>query len=172
MHANAVANPNAMFRKAVKPGAYAGAEPTNPPLNVYDTAPYADGAAAVILTTPDRAQAFPRPLVRISGSSVVIDRLALHDRPWLLGFEAVSHSLERACRTAGILPTDVDFLEISDTFSIFAPLVLEAAGFAPRGRAAQLAAEGIFNRDGRLPLNAMAAPRGAAIRWQQPGCTR
>ena len=160
MHANAVANPNAMFRKAVKPGAYAGAEPTNPPLNVYDTAPYADGAAAVILTTPDRAQAFPRPLVRISGSSVVIDRLALHDRPWLLGFEAVSHSLERACRTAGILPTDVDFLEISDTFSIFAPLVLEAAGFAPRGRAAQLAAEGIFNQDGRLPLNAMGGSKG------------
>ncbi len=86
---------------------------------------------------------------------------ALHDRPWLLGFEL---SAIRWNEPAGLRASCqlTDFLEISDTFSIFAPLVLEAAGFAPR-RAAQLAAEGIFNRDGRLPLNAMGGSKRARL---------
>ena len=160
MHANAGHNPNAMYRKPIKRETYARAELTNDPLNMFDAAPYADGAAAAILTTPEKAADFNHPLVRISGSAISIDRLALHDRPWLLGFDAVGHSLERACRLAGILPQDVDFLEISDTFSIYAALTLEAAGFAPRGKSIELTEKGEFNHDGRLPLNTMGGSKG------------
>jgi len=49
-HANGEGNPNAMFRKAIKPEAYAKAEMVSDPLNMYDIAPNADGAAAVLLT--------------------------------------------------------------------------------------------------------------------------
>src|SRR5688572_30185024 len=49
-HANAVNNPCAMFRKALKPGAYAKAEMVSDPINMFDMAPNADGAAAVLLT--------------------------------------------------------------------------------------------------------------------------
>ena len=44
------ANKNAMFRKAIKPETYAKAEMVSDPLNMFDMAPNADGAAALVLT--------------------------------------------------------------------------------------------------------------------------
>jgi len=49
-HANGVTNPHAMFRKAIKPEAYTKAEVVSDPLNMFDVAPNADGAAALVLT--------------------------------------------------------------------------------------------------------------------------
>ena len=52
------------------------------PLNLFDVAPSADGAAALVLTRPELLPPnFPQPLVSIAGSSLVTDTLALHDRP-------------------------------------------------------------------------------------------
>lgn len=152
-HANAVNNPNALFRKAITRETYERAEIFADPMNIFDMAPYADGAAAVLLTRADR---LPRDLtqkkVRVRGSSVVVDALALHDRPDPLYFESAALSLERACGQAGILPRDVDFFEVCDSFSVYAALSLEACGFAPKGQALRLAAEGAFSLGGKLPL--------------------
>ena len=160
-HANAVNNPNAMYRKPISREAYNRAEIISDPLNLYDMAAYADGAAAVILTRPELVPAgFPYPLVRIVGSSVVVDSLSLHDRRDPLLFEAVTASTERACRQAGILPTDVDLFELSDAFSIYALLSLEAAGFAKRGQGWMLAQSGELCPGGKLPVMTMGGLKG------------
>ncbi len=49
-HANGAGNPCAMFRKAIKPETYAKAEMVSDPINMFDMAPNADGAAALVLT--------------------------------------------------------------------------------------------------------------------------
>jgi acetyl-CoA C-acetyltransferase len=49
-HANGAWNKNAMFRKAIKLETYAKAEMVSDPLNMYDIAPNADGAAARVAT--------------------------------------------------------------------------------------------------------------------------
>lgn len=172
-HANAVNNPNAMYRKALRRELYERADLTASPLNLFDAAPYADGAAAVILTRADRIdQPLPHPLVRVLGSSVAIDTLALHDRHDLLGFRAVTASTERACRQAGLLPGDVDFFELCDAFSIYAVLSLEAAGFAARGEGWKLAENGGLSLKGKLPIltqggmKARGNPLGAAGVYQ------
>jgi acetyl-CoA C-acetyltransferase len=155
-HANGANNPNAYFRKAIKKEAYAKAEVISDPLNLFDMGPYADGAAAVLLTARDKAPAgLAHPLVRVSGSSVVIDTLALHDRPDPLAFDAARLSVERACRQAGILPGDVDLFEVCDAFSIYALLSLEAAGFAKRGEGWKLAQSGDLSINGKLPVLTM-----------------
>ena len=46
-HANAVHNPNAIFRKAISRESYDRAEMFAEPLNLFDMAPYLDGAAAI-----------------------------------------------------------------------------------------------------------------------------
>jgi acetyl-CoA C-acetyltransferase len=147
-HANGANNPHAMFRKAISAEAYQRAGMVSEPLNMFDVAPNADGAAAVVLTRADLLPpAFPHPLVRISGSSVVTDTLALHDRPDPLSFQAARLSTERACRQAGILPEDVNLFELYDAYSIYAAISLEAAGFAGRGQGWRLTTNG----EGQVP---------------------
>lgn len=172
-HANGATNPNAMFRKAISPEVYLKAGVVSDPLNLFDVAPMADGAAAAILTRRELLPAaFPHPLVRISGSSLSTDTLALHDRHDPLAFDAVRLSVERACRQAGIIPTDVDLFELYDGSSILAALSLEAAGFAERGRGWQLAQDGAIKLDGELPvstfggLKARGNPGGATGMYQ------
>jgi len=151
-HANAVNNPNAMFRRPISLEAYARAEMISDPLNLFDVAPYADGAAAVVLTRPELVPPeVTHKLVRVRGSGLVIDTLAVHDRPDPLAFEAARLSVERACRQAGILPTDVDLFELCDAFSIYAVLSLEAAGFAARGQGWKLAQDGGLGLHSTLP---------------------
>ena len=172
-HANAVNNPNAMYRKAVKPAVYENAEVTADPLNMFDIAPYADGAAAVLLTAPEQLSAEARArAVRVTGSAVSIDTLALHDRHDPLAFEAARRAVEAACKQAGVLPGEMNLFETWDSSSIYALLTLEAVGLAPRGEAWKLAQAGEFGLRGRMPIltqggnKARGYPLGAAGVYQ------
>ncbi len=168
-HANALTNPHAIYHNPVTMEAYRNADPISEPLTIFDTAPVADGAAALILTQPELLPAsFTHPLVRISGSSLVTDRLAIHDRTDPLAFTAARRSIERACRQAGILPNDVDLFELYDSYSIVAALSLEAAGLAPRGEGWKLAQDGKLSRDGDLPITTMG---GLKARGNPGGAT-
>lgn len=160
-HDNAVGNPNAMFRKPIRREVYEQAELVSDPLNMFDVAPYADGAAAVLLTRSDLApKELAHPLVAVAGSSCVTDTMALHDRPDPLNFLAAGFSVERACRQAGLMPKDVDFFELYDAFTIYSALSLEAAGFAPRGQAWKLARDGSLSLKGHLPINTLGGLKG------------
>jgi acetyl-CoA C-acetyltransferase len=168
-HANALTNPHAIYHNRVTLDSYQHADPISDPLTIFDTAPVADGAAAVLLTQPELLPSdFSHRLVRITGSSLVTDRLAMHDRPDPLAFDAVRLSVERACRQAGILPGDVDLFELYDSYSIYATLALEAGGFARRGEGWKLALEGKLNREGELPVATMG---GLKARGNPGGAT-
>jgi acetyl-CoA C-acetyltransferase len=142
-HANGVANKNAMFRKAIKPETYAKAEMVSNPLNMFDMAPNADGAAAIVLTRRDLLPSnFSHPLVKIAGSASSSDTLALHDRKDMLYFDTAQISAGKAMKQVGAVLDDIDLFEYHDTFSIYAALQLEAVGFAIKGKGWKLAADG------------------------------
>ena len=142
-HANGAGNPCAMFRKAIKPETYAKAEMVSDPINMFDMAPNADGAAAVILTRQELLPGnFSHPLVRIAGSGAASDTLALHDRKDMLFFDTAHISAGKAMKQAEIVLDRIDFFEYHDVFSIYAALQLEAVGFAIRGQGWKLAADG------------------------------
>jgi len=152
-HANGALNPFAMYRNKLRPGAFAKAPVVADPVNLFDSAPEGDGAAAVILTTTDRAlDAVPRP-VRIRGSAAATDTLALHNRADLLFLRAVNLAAGRAYAQAGVRPADLDLVELHDSYTILAALQLEAAGFAARGEGWKLAQDDGIGREGRLPIS-------------------
>lgn len=151
-HANAVTNPNAYFRRALSRETYETAEKVSDPLNLYDASPFADGAAALVLTRADLAPAdLPHKLVNVLGSAVAIDTLALYDRVDPLAFEAVRASLDSVCRQAGVMPIYADVVELDDSFSIYAALSLEAAGYAEAGKAGELNLD-VLSPKGKLPF--------------------
>lgn len=159
--ANAVGNRNAFFRKALKPETYEKAGISCDPMNMYDIAPVADGAAALLLTRADLLPGnFPHPAVRVSASSVVIDALSLHDRTDLLEFAAARRSMDQACSMAGMMPKDASFLELTDSFTIYTCLALEAAGFAHKGEGWQLAHTGALGFHSGLPISTMGGCKG------------
>jgi acetyl-CoA C-acetyltransferase len=176
-HANGAGNPNAMFRKAISAETYNRASMVSEPLNMFDVAPNADGAAALVLTRPNLLPpGYPHRLVRIAGSSMATDTLALHDRADPLTFQAARISVERACLKARITPLQVDLFELHDAYSIYAALSLEAAGFAGRGGGWKLAQNGAapaqISLQGSLPISTMGGmkargnPGGAAGVYQ------
>jgi acetyl-CoA C-acetyltransferase len=158
-HANGVANKNAMFRKAIKPETYAKAEMVSEPLNIFDMAPNADGAAAVILTRRDLLpKDLVHPLVKIAGSASSSDTLALHDRKDMLYFDTAQLSAGRAMKQAGVILDNIDFFEYHDVFSIYAALQLEAVGFAIKGRGWKLAEDGLISLGSPDPSGARRIP--------------
>jgi acetyl-CoA C-acetyltransferase len=172
-HAHGVGNPNAMYRKAISLDAYQKAEMVSDPLNLFDIAPNADGAAALVLTRADLLpKDLPHPAVRIAASASVSDTLALHNRPEPLWFAAAQASVEQALRKAGIDRQQISLFEYYDAYSIYAALSLEAAGFAPRGQGWKLAAEGAIGLQGKIPcatmggLKARGNPGGATGVYQ------
>ena len=168
-HTNGAGNPNAMFRKAINFDTYQQAGIVSDPLNIFDIAPNADGAAAIILTRADLLPPhFPNTLIRISGSANVTDTLALHDRSDPLVFKAARLSVERACRQAAILPNDVDFFELYDAYTIYSALSLEAAGFAEYGKGWQLAQDEYIGLRGQVPISTLG---GLKARGNPGGAT-
>jgi acetyl-CoA C-acetyltransferase len=172
-HQNATRNKYAMFRKAIKPETYAKAEMVSDPLNMFDMAPNADGAAALVLTRRELLPtSFKNPLVKVAGSGASSDTLALHDRKDLLFFDTAQLSAGKAMKQVGLTLDGIDFFEYHDAFSIYAALQLEAVGFAIKGKGWKLAADGDLSISGKIPcatmggMKARGFPGGAAGVYQ------
>ncbi|MGI6740949.1 MAG: thiolase C-terminal domain-containing protein [Brevefilum sp.] len=173
-HANAVSNAHAMFRSPLSGEHYqAQAQQSEKALTIYDLAPFADGAAAVLLTREDKLpRDFSHIPVRVIGSSLVADSLSIHDRNTPLVWDAARISIERACRSAGIMPKDLDFFEYHDATSLHAAISLEMAGFAPIGKGWTLANPAGIGMQGQIPvatfggLKARGHPLGATGVYQ------
>ncbi len=172
-HANGAANKHAMFRKAIKPETYAKAEMVSDPINMFDMAPNADGAAALVLTRRDLLPSnLKSQLVKIAGSAASSDTLALHDRKDMLYFDTAQLSAGKAMKQAGIVLDQVNFFEYHDMFSIYAALQLEAVGFAIKGKGWKLASDGSIGLKGKIPcatmggMKARGFPGGASGVYQ------
>ena len=172
-HANAVGNPNAMFRRPVTADVFVRARMIADPINLMDSSGIGDGAAAVVLCPASLAGEYRNGgAVRIKASSVATDAVAVHDRPDPLWLSAVEASAFKAYKQAGVGPRDIDLFEIHDAFTIMSALSLEASGFAEKGKGVRLAQAGEITREGRIPLctmgglNARGHPVGATGMYQ------
>jgi len=152
-HANGMKNVNAMYRNQIKADRFASAPVVADPVNLFDVAPEADGAAVVILTSSERAADMVPFPISILASAVSIDTLAVHDRPDPLFLAAANLSAGRAFAQAGLTPQDVDLLELHDFATVITALSLEANGFAARGEGWRYAAENKIGLQGQLPIS-------------------
>lgn len=167
-HANGMNNPQAMFQVPVTPQAYSRARMIADPINLLDSSPVADGAAALVLAPAAWARRLGVTPVRIAASAVGTDTVALHDRRDPLVLEGAALSAQRAYQQAGLGPEEVDLFEAHDAFSIMAALSLEAAGFAQRGEGVRLALEGEITLQGCVPIATMG---GLKARGHPVGAT-
>ncbi|MDQ4077738.1 MAG: thiolase domain-containing protein [Chloroflexota bacterium] len=159
-HANAVHNPNAMFNFPITMEQYADAKMIATPINLLDSSPIADGAAAVVVTTAERARDLSDKPLRLLACEIGTDTISLHDREELLWLKGVERSTKKALARAGKRHEEIDFFELHDAFSIMAALSLESAGFVERGQAVRFAHHGAIRRVGDLPITTMGGLKG------------
>lgn len=169
-HHNGVGNPNAMFHQPISVETYRRASMIAAPVNLLDSSPICDGAAAVVLCAHDRARELGtgRVPVRILASAVATDTVAVHDRRDPLQMLGAGLSAHKAYIQAGVTAGDIDLFELHDAFTIMSALSLEAAGFAEPGRGVRLAEEGEITIEGRIPISTMG---GLKARGHPVGAT-
>ena len=160
-HANAVNNPNAMFRKEITLETYMRSPVIADPINLFDSSPISDGAAAMIVCPLEMAADLSKNApVKVLASATAIDTVDLAGRINMVDLFAARTSAQKAYEQAGLGPEDIHVFEVHDAFSVMAALSLEAAGFADAGKGVDLAQAGEIAINGRIPISTMGGLKG------------
>jgi acetyl-CoA acetyltransferase len=159
-HRNAATNPDALFRHEITVDDHHFSRMISDPLRLLDCCMESDGAAAVILTRPERARDLRQPPVYVMGASMAAGFrwgegiLSGHNMPAddyaTAGQRATA---EEVYRIAGAGPDDVDVAMIYDHFTPLVLMALEDFGFCKPGESGPFVAEGRIRREGALPVN-------------------
>ena len=159
-HRNAARNPNAMYRQEITAEDFIRSPVVADPINILDSAGICDGAAALLVGPSSEARRARRPPVRIAASACATDTVGLAERRDPLVWQAVADSARLAYGQAKVGPKDIDLFEVHDAFTIVSVLTLEACGFADRGSALKLAAEGRIALEGDIPICTLGGLKG------------
>jgi acetyl-CoA C-acetyltransferase len=157
-HANAALNPKAHLRNKISEDDVLKAPTIAAPLGLYDCCGVSDGAACAILTTPEIARRL-RPGVQ----TVTIKALELSvSNGEEAGFSnwdgahiaTAREAGARAYASAGISDPrrEIHMAEVHDCFSVTETVLMEDLGFSAPGRAIHDVLDGVFDRDGALPV--------------------
>ncbi len=152
-HFNGSMNPNAQFPRKVTLEQVKNAVLVADPLTVLDSSPVSDGGACVILASEEVARKLQKPMIKIIGSGVATDSLALDQRDDITALNAVKVSAERAFKMAELKSSDIDLAEVHDCFTIAEICILEELGFAERGKGGLFTEQGHTALTGKIPIN-------------------
>jgi len=154
-HANGLLNRHAQYHLKVGVEDVLQSTLVADPLRLLDCSPVTDGAAALVLTTVERAKelAGDRPVVRISGSGLATDTITLANRGALAELNAVTLAGKRAYAMAGRGPEDIHLAEVHDCFTIAEIMATEALGFFEPGQGGPAVERGWTAIGGKVPVN-------------------
>jgi acetyl-CoA acetyltransferase len=149
-------NPLAQERRPLDMEGYLASPMIADPMRRADCCLLTDGAAAFVMTTPERARDLRQLPVRVAACEAAYPKHTIHSfltqQPDLLG-TAARVTAPLAMAKAGVSHADVDLVCLYDCFSISALLQMEDMGFCAPGEGGMFFGGGEAAPGGRLPVN-------------------
>jgi acetyl-CoA acetyltransferase len=151
----AVKNPRAARRDPVTVDEVLGGSMIAYPFRKDMCCVVTDGGGALVVTSAERAADLPSAgrAVYLLGSGEATESTLISQMDDLSSFGAFRRASAAAFESAGLTPADIDHLMGYDAFAHLPLYILEDLGFAAKGEAAALIAEGHTRPGGRLPMN-------------------
>lgn len=155
-HANGIKSPKAHLKKAITEEQALNAPMIAAPLGLFDCCGVSDGAAAVILTTPEIAKAMgKKDLVTIKALQLALSNgteASYNDWDGSY-FHTTRIAAKKAYEEAGIKKPreEVSMFEVHDCFSITELVTMEDLFISPEGTAITDVMDGFYDADGKIP---------------------
>ena len=170
---NALLNPFAHLRKEITIEDVKNSRPLAWPLRLLHTCPRSDGAAAVVITSGEKAKRH-KSVAWMRGAGHATDVYRIGDRIKDAESDlAIPRALAWACadayREAGITDplNQLDVVEVYAPFSNLEIAYYESMGLAPSGRGIELVESGATAIDGKIPV----VPSGGCMTANPIGAT-
>jgi acetyl-CoA acetyltransferase len=150
------AHPGAFRRQHVTMEDYLKSPLMSDPLRLLDCCGRSSGAAAFVITSPERARDLrKRPVTMLGAGFSSMNLVRRHF--WVQRQEypgsRTSTAAKHAFQMAGLTPKDVDLAGLPDAYSIAALTDLEGCGFCKPGEGASFVENGRVAVGGELPIN-------------------
>lgn len=145
-------NPNAQFRDNFTLDEYMASRWVAEPFHLLDCCPVSDGGAAYIVTTEERARDMRQKPVFIEGIGQSHPSWDFWRRPEMT-VSGAKRAGKQVFKSAGMKPSDIQFFQIYDCFTIVPIISLENYGFVEPGEGGAFYAAGETRIGGRLPTN-------------------
>lgn len=134
------------------------------PLHLYDCCLMTDGGGALVVVSANRARQCKKDPVWILGTGETHTHLNISSMPNLTSTGA-EISGKSAFDMAGITPSEVDVVQLYDSFTITVLLQLEDLGFCEKGEGGDFVSDQRLSPDGSLPTNT----NGGGLSYCHPG---
>ena len=151
-HRNAVLNPYAMYKKEITFEDVMKSKVISDPLRTLHCCPVTDGAAAVILCTPEIARKFTTKLVKIAASHVLSAPFEQWDDD-ILDTQVMMDLADLCYADSGLGPEDMGIIELHDAFSCEEIYATRCLGLCRPGDERKLIHDGVLERTGKHPIN-------------------
>ncbi|MVU80702.1 thiolase family protein [Nocardia sp. ET3-3] len=161
----AAMNPLAQLRDPITIADHQNSRWIAEPLHLLDCCLVSNGGAAVIVTTADRARDLAQPPVDILGwgqghPGQVAERGSAFG---LRTGAAISGPI--AMKMAGIIPADVDVVQLYDCYTFTVLITLEDYGFCAKGEGGAFVSDGKLGPAGNFPLNTGGGQLSSYYLW-------
>jgi acetyl-CoA acetyltransferase len=151
-HRNGSLNPNATYQERYTLEEIMNSRLIAYPITMLMCSANADGAAATVVCSKERARKYTTRPVYLAGWAAGTPRYVKGDTN-LLGEGPTELLGKKVYEMSGIGPESVNLLQMHDAFSIEEVFVLEDLGFCPRGEGGRFIWEGNTEIGGKLPIN-------------------
>ena len=134
------------------------------PLRRHDCCLVTDGGGCVVVVSPEIARTLPKAPVWLLGQGEAHSHAQISQMPDLT-ITPAAESGQCAFAMAGVTHSDLDVVEIYDSFTITVLLTLESLGFCKPGESGPFVSGGRTAPGGEFPLNTM----GGGLSYCHPG---